>query len=318
MATVGQLHTAQNQSVQVFGEPPEMFGKGIVTSIYEQEFLSGWVLLSELATLGVGLPIEVWHKEGELNEKHYELIKRLPLDIDIRVLTENVTGWAIKPFSIWRSKFREVLWIDADNAPIRDPSFLFDDPEYLAKGSLFWRDVSGSDRARFWHPNSPVWSVFNVPYNDSEEFDAGQMVIDKVKCWKQLALTLHFNQNQSIYWQYVHGDKDTFRLAWQQLEFKKTNAIRQVNYHEDSSTVPYGFMPYGPFHVGQPNPWGKWGGGSVMVQRDRQGEPLFNHRTVFKFKAEDAYAHTPVLSTPQDERYLGYVRDAVLALHLDP
>lgn len=309
--SLGQLHAAQNAAVTAIGLAPQMTGKGIVTSIYDKEFASGWVLLSELAALKVTLPIEVWYKTGELSERQIEIIKSLPLDLEVRLLEENVTGWAIKPFSIFRSKFKEILWIDSDNVPIRDPSFLFEDEEYIEKGSLFWRDVSGTDRAKFWHQSSPVWTIFNVPYNDAEEFDAGQLLINKEKCWSELALTLHFNQNKKLYWQYVYGDKDTFRLSWQQLAHKRTGKTRQVNYHEDPSTVPYGFMPYGPFHIGPPNPWGKWGGGSVMQQRDRAGEPLFNHRTVFKFKLEDGADDAEFANaTLQDARYVEYIRIA--------
>ena len=54
-------------------------------------------------------------------------------------------------------------------------------------------------------------------------------------------------------------------------------------YLADPRTSAFGFMPYGPLHLGLPNPWHKWGGGSVMVQRDRQGRPLFNHRNLYKF-----------------------------------
>lgn len=309
--TLGQLYAAQDAAVAAIGKPPHLEGRGIVTSIYDKEFASGWVLLSELAALDVKLPVEVWHKAGELSDRQIEIIRSLPLDIDVRLLQENVTSWAIKPFSIFRSKFKEVLWIDSDNVPIRDPSFLFEDGEYQEKGSLFWRDVSGADRAKFWHQTSPVWSIFNVPFNDAEEFDAGQLLINKEKCWQELALTLHFNQNKDLYWQYVYGDKDTFRLAWQQIAHKRTGKTRQVNYLEDMKTVPYGFMPYGPFHIGPPNPWGKWGGGSVMQQRDRAGEPLFNHRTIFKFKLEDGADDSETSNaTPQDARYVEYIRTA--------
>lgn len=305
--TLGQLYAAQSSAVSAIGPAPPMSGRGIVTSIYDAEFASGWVLLSELERLGVKLPIEVWYKVGELSEKQIAAILNLDLDIEVKLLEENVTSWAIKPFSIFRSKFEEILWIDADNVPLRDPSFLFNDEEYIEKGSLFWRDVSGVDRAKYWHNTSSVWTVFNVPYNDAEEFDTGQLLINKTKCWSELALTLHFNQNKDLYWQYVHGDKDTFRLAWQHYGYKRTGKIRQVNYLADKNTVPYGFMPYGPFHIGKPNPWGKWGGGSIMQQRDRDGEPLFNHRTIFKFTMASEW-NPETASLPIDELYISHIK----------
>lgn len=306
--TLGELYAYQEQSTKLT-PPLGTVQRGIVTSIYAAEFASGWVLLSELARLKVDLPVEVWHRPGELEDVMIAAMKTLPLDLDIRVLEDNVSSYAIKPLSLWRSKFVEMLWIDADNVPIRDPSFLFDDPEYKIKGSLFWRDVTGVDRARFWSPDAPVWEIFNVPYNDAEEFESGQLLIDKSKCGAELALTVHFNENKDFYWRFVHGDKDTFRLAWQQLGFRRSGKIRQVNYLEDQAKVPYGFMPYGPFHVGPPNPWKKWGGGSLMQQRDRAGNPLFNHRTIFKFKL-DVDASTHVDATAQDSLYVAHIGEA--------
>ncbi len=282
--TYGQLHAAQTRAVVEFArEPRNHAGRGIVTSAYDGQFASVWVLLSELARLKVALPVEAFHRPDELSPRHVKLLQSLDLDLNLRVMTDNARGVAVKPVAIWRSAFQETLWIDADSFPLRDPAFLFDDPEYVEKGSMFWRDVSGVDRAPMWHPQAPVWPVFNVLPNDSEEFESGQFLINKEKCWAELGLTLHFNANQQIYGRLVHGDKDMFRLAWQNLAQVRKKAPPQAAYLQDTRRVPYGFMPYGPFHMGRPNPSHRWGGGTVMVQRDRQGAPLFVHRNHDKF-----------------------------------
>ncbi len=180
-----------------------------------------------------------------------------------------------------------MLWLDCDNFPLRDPTFLFDDPEYRSKGSLFWRDVSGVDRSLIWHPSGKAWQIFNVPPNDAEEFESGQLLLDKHRCWSELGLTLHFAAEGQVYGMVVYGDKDMFRLAWQNLAAARNKAPRPGGYLTDPQAVPYGFMPYGPFHMGRPNAFHKWGGGTVMVQRDRAGAALFNHRNLDKFKAAD-------------------------------
>ncbi len=272
--------------MQAFAALPKDFsGRGIVTSIYAKEFPSGWVLLRELSRLKVPLPVEAWHLPGELTERHHRMLQSLGLDLTIKVLHDPVDGFAVKPFAIWRSRFREVLWLDCDNFPIRDPTFLFDDPEYRQKRSLFWRDVSGIDRGIHWHPRAPVWRIFDVPPNDAEEFETGQLLIDKERCWSELGLTLHFNSERHVYYRFVYGDKDTFRMAWQNLAAKR-GPVPGSGYLSDPTTVPYGFMPYGPFHMGKPNPAHRWGGGSVMVQRDRNGAPVFNHRNLYKLRLD--------------------------------
>jgi FkbM family methyltransferase len=51
--------------------------------------------------------------------------------------------------------------------------------------------------------------------NDGErEFESGQLLINKNVCWKELCLTMWFNENSGFWYQYLYGDKDTFRLAW--------------------------------------------------------------------------------------------------------
>jgi alpha 1,2-mannosyltransferase len=283
-----RLHEAQQMAVQMFArQPKDHSGRGIVTTVFDREFASCWVLLSELKRLNVSLPIEGFHRPGELSDRNRALVEGLGLPLTLRQIDDDVARFGLKPFSIWRASFREVLWLDCDCFPLRDPSFLFDDPEYQAKGSLFWRDVFGVDRCSVWHPSADVWPVFNVPPNDAEEFDTGQLLIDKERCWSELGLVVHFNRRSDVYYRHVWGDKDTFRLAWQNLAAARDGGrLKGYDNLADPDSVPFGFMPYGPFHMGRPNDQHKWGGGTVMVQRDRQGRALFNHRNTDKFKLD--------------------------------
>lgn len=272
------LHNAVDEYIKNIEPYPEnaFNGRGIVTSAYDKEFESAWILFKELDRLGVQLPVEVFYKDGELNQKQKDLITGISPNFKLVLLEDNVSGWAVKPFSMLRSSFKEIIWIDTDNPPVRDVEFLFDDEEYKEKGSLFWRDVCGESFSE------STWEVFNVYPNDSEKFETGQIVYNKEKCWKQLLLNIFYTINSQIYYQFVHGDTGTFKFSF--LYLNKDKPFYRVNYNSDKNLIPFGFMPYGPFHVGEPNMYGKWGGGSVMAQRDREGEVLFNHRTISKFK----------------------------------
>lgn len=33
-----------------------------------------------------------------------------------------------------------MIYLDVDNIPVRDPTYLLDGPEYAASGALFWQD----------------------------------------------------------------------------------------------------------------------------------------------------------------------------------
>ncbi len=50
------------------------------------------------------------------------------------------------------------------------------------------------------------------------EFETGQILVDKERCWRALCLSLWFNENSDFYYRYVHGDKETFHLAFRKLK----------------------------------------------------------------------------------------------------
>lgn len=267
-------------------------GKSIVTSCYRKEIAGTYILLCELSRLDMAIPIEIFYRDGELNQDEItELTALYPQYIQFKKLATHIEdfndrwgnkkGWATKVYSILESEYSENMWIDSDNIPIRNCLNLFDDDEYKEKGSLFWRDVYSIDRADQYWSGSIMWKVFNVPYNDGEPFESGQFLLNKNKIIKQLELMLYYTNNQQIYYQFG-GDAECWRMAWQYVSIKQNKYHAQMNYHA-SKEVPYGFMPYGPFHKGVPNPWHKYGGGTVMVQRDRIGNELFNHRNITKF-----------------------------------
>ena len=271
-------------------------GKSIVTSVYNDEFASGFVLMCELARLVNTLPIEIFYRPGELSQQQIELLQYpAPELISVKCINGNAkdfitqygtrAGWSTKIYAIWESEYAENLWIDSDNYPIKPIDFLFNDVEYKQKHCLFWRDVVSVDRANRYYDDAPIWKIFNVPINDAEPFEAGQLLINKPLCWQQLRLVKHYADNCEIYYNFG-GDTETFRFAWQHLYARANKQCLKINYHSDPN-VPYGFMPYGPFHKGIPNQFGKWGGGTVMVQRDRYGSELFNHRNINKMKLTD-------------------------------
>lgn len=56
----------------------------------------------------------------------------------------------IKAESIVASSFNEVLYLDSDNVPLRDPAYLFDSELYAGKnqpGVVFWPDLNKDHRA---------------------------------------------------------------------------------------------------------------------------------------------------------------------------
>jgi alpha 1,2-mannosyltransferase len=292
---VNDLYLAEQKFLQMQRPGSYAAGRSIVTTCYDSEMPSAWVLLNELKRLGCSLPVEVFYRAGELTSKQASLLESvMPGKVQVKTITGNPKdfisvyghshGWACKIYALLESSYQENLWIDADNCPIQDPTYLFDDIEYREKGSLFWRDIVSPDVANQYCDNSIMWPIFNIPVNDAEPLESGQLLLNKTKCWLEFALVRYYSDNCEIYYNFG-GDKEVFKLAWQKIALLNGRKPLQVNYHSDPA-VPYGFIPYGPFHKGAVNQYKKWGGGTVMVQRDRSGRELFNHRNLAKFKID--------------------------------
>lgn len=231
-------------------------GRGlIVCAGGARMFTCAWVLLCLLRRiLGCHLPIEVWHlgeeeigpiESGLLAELDVETVDALEVrkQFPARVLG----GWELKAYALVQCRFQEVLLLDADNVPVRDPSFLFDSPQYADNGALFWPDVVqiGAD--------NPVWELCELPYRSEPAWESGQVVIDKARCWHPLNVALCMNEYSDVFYRHLLGDKDTYHLAWRMLE-------QPIAMPRRPRVMPYG-----------------------LLQHDFNGEPLFQHRSQVKW-----------------------------------
>ncbi len=232
-------------------------GRGIVICAGGARlFTCAWVLIALLRRqLGCRLAIEVWHLGAqELGPPMAGLIKELdaePVDaqaVAARNGAARLGGWELKPYAILHSRFSEVLLLDADNVPVRDPAFLFEIAEYQQSGALFWPDIVRLSRA------NAMWAIGGLDHRDAPAWETGQLVLDKARCWPALWLTHWINQRSELFYRFLYGDKDTFLLAWLLLEQ--------------------------PHHVVQRLPKQLDG---TLCQRTPEGDVLFQHRSNAKW-----------------------------------
>jgi Mannosyltransferase putative len=247
--------------------PADRFsGRGIVTTAGgPRHFTSAWVTLNVLRrVLGCTLPVQLWYLgPREMSGQMLELLHPLEvecvdaLEVRQRHPMRRLGAWECKPFAIVHSPFREVLWLDADNSPLVDPSFLFSEPEYARSGAIFWPDLTSLP------PDHPIWAICRVPWRDEPAFESGQIVLDKARCWTALQLTVHLNARSDFYYQYVYGDKETFHLAWRMLDQPYSMPSRLPR-------KAIGYWSRAPATDG-----GCW----TLFQHDLAGRPIFHHRT---------------------------------------
>jgi hypothetical protein len=195
-------------------------GRGIVICAGGARlFTCAWIAIALLRRrLGCTLPIEVWYLgPEEMGPPMRALLEELDahpvdaLEVAKRHPVERLGGWELKPYAVMHSRFREVLLLDADNVPVQDPAFLFDRPEFRDTGALFWPDI-----VRLSADNE-VWAISGLPYRDTPSVESGQMVLDKSRCWPALSLAHWINQRSDNFYEFLHGDKDTFLIAWLKL-----------------------------------------------------------------------------------------------------
>ncbi|MFN5915272.1 MAG: hypothetical protein ACK48K_00730 [Planctomycetota bacterium] len=92
-------------------------------------------------------------------------------------------GWELKLYATLHSPFAQVLFLDADNGVVCDPTYLFDCEEYKRHGAIFWPDYA------CWTLKPGVWKVFGMMDMAEPEvaeheraFESGQYLIDKRRC----------------------------------------------------------------------------------------------------------------------------------------
>ena len=231
-------------------------GRGIVICAGGvRYFLCAWVCINMLRKQGCHLPVELWHlNDAEVNDTMRTMVEALGVTCinaqEVRKLypARILNGWEIKAFALLHSAFREVLLLDADNVPVVDPTFLFETKQFEETGAIFWPDFGRLE------PFRSIWELTGVTYRDEPEFESGQIVLDKARCFLPLSLAMWFNEYSDFWYRHIHGDKETFHMAWRRLD------------------APYAMPQRGIYAL----PF-------TMCQHDFNGRRIFQHRNLAKW-----------------------------------
>lgn len=236
-----------------------MEGDGIVYlggGKYNQLVLTS---LSVLRATGSKLPVEVILPERK--DFDFDLCNnvlpafngrcKVMTDYIPELLMKRISGFQLKNVALLVSSFRNVLYLDADNIPVKNPDTLFVNEPFKSKRMVLWPDLwrrstsphfydiceisvdtntrvrnsyfGGDERGK--SENAKDWSYHDckgaIPEASSE---TGQLLIDKKTHIKTLILSMYYNfYGPGYYYPLLsqgaagEGDKETFIAAAHKL-----------------------------------------------------------------------------------------------------
>ena len=188
---------------------------------------------------------------------------------------EGTRNYQLKSAALLASQFEDILFLDTDNVPVKDPNAYFNMPEYLKFGLILWPDIWKTN------PKNPIYGIFNAECTNQWETEAGQMLINKNAHMKTLLMSYYIMQDRGFWFDVLFGDKDVMRYA-----------AKVVG-------LPYKIVPWFPSVVGYMDRFkgDRFFCGLVMLQNGFNGEPMFFHANQVKYRGhvnKDLFQKTQV------------------------
>jgi hypothetical protein len=240
--------------------PPTRFaGRGIVICAGGASyFTNAYVLVHVLRNaLGCRLPIEVWHLgPAEMSPRMQSMLHSLDVrtvdatDERVGDRSHIVDGWQLKAFALMWSRFEEVLLLDADQMPTRDPTEVFEWREYQETGAVLWPDTVDLP------PENPIWEICGLSPRTTAAIESGQLLVHKARHWPALQIALHLNEHADFYYRLIYGDKETYLIG-----LLVTASRFALIPHRPATDLAF-----------------------CLYQRDFEGNILFQHRTGAKWR----------------------------------
>ncbi|KAF6262935.1 mannosyltransferase putative-domain-containing protein [Scenedesmus sp. NREL 46B-D3] len=258
--------------------------------------------------LNCSLPVEIAHRgESEVdNVTRASLSAAFPplhwLDLDKQPYPQHhnrdftMDRYEPKIYALYHTRFQQVLMLDADNLPLRDPSYLFSAPQLTQHGVMAWLDLwspaLSSTTFVGWDSVYPLVGLHKQPYLDAlaggqghvrRVAESGQLLLDRLAHADVLEWLWMYTSFSKDLYRHVLGDKDTFGFA-----FAAAGKLHQLH----AVALPPGAALRYELS-GQP--WqqqGKWHFNGMM-QYDHLGDQVFFHRTMEKWN--DVRSMPPIM-----------------------
>lgn len=256
------LEMVKNRKLLV-SPPPEPTGRNGIVIAGGGKYLDwSWVACRWLRHKQIQHPIQVWHLGP------HEMpppVRRHFASLDVELVDafevrqkhwhRSLKGWNCKHYAAAYAPFDNVASYDADAFALVDPAHVWEDPDYLPKGALFFSDIKPC-RANDW---AYVLAAVRIPNHEQE---SGVFFWNRQQAWYGIKMTLWFGEHCSVWDKMIWGDKCRPYLA-----FGTTNT---------------------PFIQSTERSWKGWG-----IEQSWKNQVIANHAMAWKRK--EANAPDPLL-----------------------
>lgn len=218
-----------------------------------------YLVIKQIRAIGSTIPIELFIPSSAEYEKEFcevvlprynahcnvfddKLAARLAVDFDI-------SGYQYKMLALLSSKFENIIYLDSDNFPVRNPEFILNSELFKETGLVLWPDAwARTTNPKFYDIANVEVKETKLRYNKYDEAqgtralesysfqdswyhmfegtipdptsETGMMIINKTKQLKTLLLSLYYNvYGPNHYYPLMtqgsagEGDKETFIAA---------------------------------------------------------------------------------------------------------
>ncbi|KAJ3005874.1 hypothetical protein HKX48_000424 [Thoreauomyces humboldtii] len=221
-------------------------GKGIVMTTGNRHALYALHTVRVIRRLGCKLPIQLFYADDtDLAPSNRDMLSSAELGVELVDIStvldvraawpaeaeKPFLGWAMKPFAMLASRYREIVFVDADALFLQDPAVMFEYPLYLNSGALLFRDrtlspggmeletffrdvMEGQVPSKYYAEEGRVGRQLSL-----HEGESGVVVLDKHRNFHALLMACKMNSGifkESMY-DIVHGDKESYWIAQELL-----------------------------------------------------------------------------------------------------
>ena len=185
---------------------------GVVFLVYPKSLLLCYTAINFLKLYSsVNYPIEIWYHSQETSRELLTIFDNVYLmdikNYNISINSELDHQYHLKSTAMLYSTFKKVIYIDTDALILSDISKIINQTnKTVIAAKDFW----------FTPKSNPIYSILNITPKNDWDMEAGFMYVDKsdMNTLKSLQLANDLNINHHIFNNYIHGDKDTFNVAF--------------------------------------------------------------------------------------------------------